>query len=346
MSRSEGGWRSDLFCPRLPYVMLRRKAPCAAAVALLSGLSALLLLRHLPSAAGPERERRPPPWSPESRALRQACEALAGGEGKAFVWGPHLRPARNGSAPCREYLLDSHYLARSLSAEEAAFPLAYILTVHKDFGTFERVFRALYVPHNVYCVHVDEKAPAAFKREVGRLLDCFPNAFLASRAEPVVYAGISRLQADLNCMEDLLRASVRWEYLLNMCGQDFPLKTNREMVRHLRRFRGKNITPGILPPAPITVRTKHVYKEHMSKGASRMVRMAALKQPPPHNLTIYFGSAYVALTRPFVEFLFQDRRALDLLEWSKDTYSPDEHFWVTLNRIPGPRILNHVTMNS
>lgn len=30
-----------------------------------------------------------------------------------------------------------------------------------------------------------------------------------------------------------------------------------------------------------------------------------------------------------------DQHALDLLSWSKDTYSPDEHFWVTLNRIPG-----------
>ena len=58
------------------------------------------------------------------------------------------------------------------------------------------------------------------------------------------------------------------------------------------------------------------------------------KMSPPHNLTIYFGSTYVALTREFTNFVLQDQRAIDLLGWSKDTYSPDEHFWVTLNRIP------------
>ncbi|XP_077209294.1 N-acetyllactosaminide beta-1,6-N-acetylglucosaminyl-transferase-like [Paroedura picta] len=308
--------------------MLRRKSPFLLGAAVLSGLSALLLLRPGP---WPSPARRPR-GSAESRLLRRACEALRRDE-RAFVWGRPLATAWNGS--CGDYLRAGRYVPRPLSAEEAAFPLAFVVTLHKDFGTFERVFRALYAPHNVYCVHVDEKAPDAFKRDVARLLRCFPNAFLASRAEPVVYAGISRLQADLHCMRDLLRSGVRWRYLLNLCGQDFPLKTNLELVRHLKRFQGRNITPGILPPAPITLRTRHVYRERMSKRASYVVRTAALKRPPPHNLTVYFGSAYVALTRPFVEFVFRDRRALDLLEWSKDTYSPDEHFWVTLNRIPG-----------
>lgn len=52
-----------------------------------------------------------------------------------------------------------------------------------------------------------------------------------------------------------------------------------------------------------------------------------LKTPPPHQLIIYFGTAYVALTRDFVNFILNDERAIALLEWSKDTYSPDEHFW-------------------
>ena len=52
-------------------------------------------------------------------------------------------------------------------------------------------------------------------------------------------------------------------------------------------------------------------------------------------MTIYFGTAYVALSREFANFVLRDQQALDLLSWSKDTYSPDEHFWVTLNRIPG-----------
>ncbi|KFV41715.1 N-acetyllactosaminide beta-1,6-N-acetylglucosaminyl-transferase, isoform B, partial [Tyto alba] len=82
-------------------------------------------------------------------------------------------------------------------------------------------------------------------------------------------------------------------------------------------------------------RTKYVHREQLYSSFSFMLWTLVRKAPPPHNLTIYFGSAYVAVTRPFVEFVLRDRRAVDLLAWSEDTYSPDEHFWVTLNRIPG-----------
>nr|XP_006138892.2 N-acetyllactosaminide beta-1,6-N-acetylglucosaminyl-transferase [Pelodiscus sinensis] len=300
------------------------------AVPLLSAVALVLL--HKGELPGSGKGARPAA-SLQSVLLRRSCDALLKGK-KAFVWGAPLQPASRGLA-CRQYLLRSHYITRPLSAEEAAFPLAYIMTLHKEFATFERLFRAVYMPHNVYCVHVDEKATAEFKQEVETLLNCFPNAFVASKNEPVIYAGISRLQADLNCMKDLLESEVQWKYLLNTCGQDFPLRTNKEIVRHLKGFKGKNITPGVLPPAHVILRTKYIHKEHIGVDSSYMKNTNVLKMPPPHNLTIYFGSAYIAVTKPFVEFILRDQRAIDLLEWSKDTYSPDEHFWVTLNRIPG-----------
>uniref|UniRef100_A0A8C5NUI2 Glucosaminyl (N-acetyl) transferase 2, I-branching enzyme n=1 Tax=Jaculus jaculus TaxID=51337 RepID=A0A8C5NUI2_JACJA len=250
-------------------------------------------------------------------------------------------PTPVGRVPCQDYLSQSHYITSPLSEEEAAFPLAYVMVIHKDFGTFERLFRAIYMPQNVYCVHVDEKAPVEFQKSVWQLLSCFSNAFVASKRENVVYAGFSRLQADLNCMEELVASPVPWKYLLNACGQDFPLKTNLEIVRYLKGFKGKNITPGVLPPAHAVPRTKYVHQEYIGKQGSFVKRTNILKTSPPHQLTIYFGTAYVALTRDFVNFVLNDKRATDLLLWSKDTYSPDEHFWVTLNRIPGQLRAQH-----
>ncbi|KAK2534152.1 Gcnt2 [Columba guinea] len=268
-----------------------------------------------------------------SSTLEEACKALA--EDKVYFRKENALKTSFGESSCMEYITQNHYITHALSAEEAAFPIAYIMTLHKEFETFERLFRAVYMPQNIYCIHVDAKAPATFQQAVQRLVGCFPNAFLASRMERVVYAGISRLRADLHCMRDLLASSVPWRYLLNTCGQDFPLKTNREIVRLLKGFAGKNITPGGLPPPHITTRTKYVHREQLYSFFSFMLWTFVRKSPPPHNMTIYFGSAYVALTRPFVEFVLRDQRAIDLLAWSEDTYSPDEHFWVTLNRIPG-----------
>ncbi|XP_060228963.1 N-acetyllactosaminide beta-1,6-N-acetylglucosaminyl-transferase isoform X3 [Meriones unguiculatus] len=268
----------------------------------------------------------------DSVMLTQVCTSFINGK-TPFLWRKKLMIHEEPS--CTEYVTQSHYITAPLSQEEVEFPLAYVMVIHHNFDTFARLFRAIFMPQNIYCVHVDEKATAEFKGAVEQLVSCFPNAFLASKMEPVVYGGISRLQADLNCIKDLVASEVPWKYVLNTCGQDFPLKTNKEIVQYLKGLKGKNLTPGVLPPAHAIGRTKYVHREHLSKELSYVIRTAVLKPPPPHNLTIYFGSAYVALSREFADFVLQDPRAVDLLHWSKDTFSPDEHFWVTLNRIPG-----------
>ncbi|KAM4687660.1 N-acetyllactosaminide beta-1,6-N-acetylglucosaminyl-transferase-like [Discoglossus pictus] len=270
-------------------------------------------------------------FSNKAMLLDASCKALIKNK-KIFFWGKSMETSTR-NLTCHEYLIRNHYITSPLSEEEAGFPLAYIMTLHKDFNTFERLFRALYMPQNIFCIHVDERVSADYILTVQSLVDCFPNVFLASKMEPVVYAGISRLQADLNCMKDLVRSEVPWKYVINTCGQDFPLKTNKEIIQYLKKFNGTNITPGVLPPDDVKPRTKYVHREDIVHLYVERTKIE--KSPPPHNLTIYFGTAYVALTREFTRFILEDQRAIDLLKWSKDTYSPDEHYWVTLNRIPG-----------
>ncbi len=60
-----------------------------------------------------------------------------------------------------------------------------------------------------------------------------------------------------------------------------------------------------------------------------------MKSPPPHNIAMFVGSAYFTLSREFVVFVNQSPIASDFLAWTEDTYSPDEHFWATLVRVPG-----------
>ncbi|KAK1339700.1 hypothetical protein QTO34_018255 [Cnephaeus nilssonii] len=211
--------------------------------------------------------------------LAETCHQIL--KGKVFYLTENALKTTLSGSSCYEYMAQSHYITETLSEEEAGFPLAYSVTIHKDFGTFERLFRAIYMPQNVYCVHVDEKAPAAFKGAVEQLLSCFPNAFLASKREPVVYGGISRLQADLNCLRDLVASEVPWKYAINTCGQDFPLKTNKEIVQYLKGFKGKNITPGVLPPDHAIGRTKYVHQEILHTKNSYVLKTEKLKTSPP-----------------------------------------------------------------
>ncbi|KAM9408828.1 beta-1,3-galactosyl-O-glycosyl-glycoprotein beta-1,6-N-acetylglucosaminyltransferase 7 isoform 2-T2 [Pholidichthys leucotaenia] len=257
-----------------------------------------------------------PPWLPER-----------------YVLNKHLN--------CNNLKRQLHFITRPLSREEENYPLAFILTIHKELELFIRLFRAIYMPQNVYCIHVDAKASLEYQEAIWKLVSCFPNTFMSSRQETVTYAGFSRLQADLNCMKDLAKSKIGWRKAVNLCGQDFPLLTNLELVQYMQRkeWRDKNMTPGVKQPKSMRHRTQTRYKE--IKGLHVFpIWPGKKKGPPPHNLEIYFGTAYYVLTRPFVDFVLNSPIAVDLLEWSKDTYSPDEHYWVTLNHIkeaPGSR---------
>ncbi|KAJ8034543.1 Beta-1,3-galactosyl-O-glycosyl-glycoprotein beta-1,6-N-acetylglucosaminyltransferase [Holothuria leucospilota] len=238
----------------------------------------------------------------------------------------------NFTQNCSSFRKARKYPEQPNSKEEEAYPLAYIIVTHKEVAQVERLLRAIYQPQNVYCIHPDKKSSEIFHNALRSLASCFENVFIVSKVLSVQYAGFTRLQADVNCMSDLLQTQVQWKYVMNLCGQDFPLKTNLEIVRQLKAYNGHNDITGILPPPFIKPRTQGHFE---SNANGKIVRGRGLKKPPPHNFTIYFGSAYYAATRSYVNYVITDQRAVDLLKWSEDTWSPDEHYWVTLQRYPG-----------
>ncbi|XP_063301783.1 beta-1,3-galactosyl-O-glycosyl-glycoprotein beta-1,6-N-acetylglucosaminyltransferase 3-like [Pelobates fuscus] len=239
----------------------------------------------------------------------------------------------NLTRDCKFYKNTRKFITFPLSRAEEHFPIAYSMVVHDQIEMFERLLRAIYTPQNIYCVHVDAKSQDIFKETVRAMANCFDNVFVASKLEKVVYASWSRVQADLNCMEDLLRSKVQWRYLLNTCGTDFPLKTNAEMVKILKMLNGKNSMETEETPNHKMRRWKFHFEtdDHIHMTDTE-------KSPPPGNVRMFSGNAYIVVSRDFVRSLFEDPLLKEFVEWEKDTYSPDEHMWATLNRmarVPG-----------
>ncbi|XP_070618257.1 beta-1,3-galactosyl-O-glycosyl-glycoprotein beta-1,6-N-acetylglucosaminyltransferase 3 [Erythrolamprus reginae] len=235
----------------------------------------------------------------------------------------------NLTKDCRNFKERRRFIGFPLSEEEENFPIAYSMVIHENIEMFERLLRSIFAPQNVYCVHVDRKSPELFQRAVQAIASCFDNVFLASKQESVVYASWLRVQADLNCMKDLLQSPVRWRYLLNTCGADFPIKTNTEIVRALKLLNGKNNMESEKP----SDHKRNRWKYH-HEVTDTIVQTSVIKSPPPQNSPMFTGNAYIVVTREFVEHIFKDPVARRLIEWAKDTYSPDEHLWATLHRMP------------
>ncbi|KAM6902227.1 beta-1,3-galactosyl-O-glycosyl-glycoprotein beta-1,6-N-acetylglucosaminyltransferase 4-like [Xenentodon cancila] len=223
------------------------------------------------------------------------------------------------------------------SEKERDFPIAYSLVVHKYAEMVERLLRAVYSPSNIYCIHYDQKSSADFIAAMEGLARCLPNVFIASKRESVYYASVSRLKADLNCLSDLLGSEVKWKYVINLCGQDFPLKSNMQLVSELKKLNGSNMLETSRPSELKRQRFSfhHELKDSSFEYQKLPVKTEQAKTPPPHGIEMFIGNAYFVLSRQFVLHLDSSAEAKDFLAWSEDTYSPDEHFWATLVRVPG-----------
>jgi beta-1,3-galactosyl-O-glycosyl-glycoprotein beta-1,6-N-acetylglucosaminyltransferase/N-acetyllactosaminide beta-1,6-N-acetylglucosaminyltransferase len=230
---------------------------------------------------------------------------------------------------CDVFLSKYNYGNYFVTDEEYDFPIAFSILTYKDAMQTEKLLRSIYRSHNVYCIHVDKNAKPSLHRAINNIAKCLHNVFIASKLEDVIYAGFSRLQADLNCISDLVSyTSVPWKYFINIPHQQFPLKTNSEIVKILKIYNGANDVEGITNPARM-FRIRYM-KSFKLKG-NNIVNTGQNKSPPPHNITVVKGSAYGAFSRAFVNFALHDKIAMDVLNWCRDVKSPDEYFWATLN---------------
>lgn len=243
----------------------------------------------------------------------------------------------NLTSNCSSFTQLRGYDKVCVSDEEMDFPIAYSLVVHKSAWMVERLIRVLYSPSNIYCIHYDKKSSAQFISAMEGLARCLPNVFIVSKQESVFYASISRLNADLNCLSDLLASEVKWRYAINLCGQDFPLKSNIELVAELKKLKGANMLETSRPTEFKKQRyTYHHELRDVSFEYQKLpVKTEKTKEPPPHAIEMFSGNAYFVLSREFVAHMQTSPVVKDFLTWSEDTYSPDEHFWATLVRLPG-----------
>ena len=203
-------------------------------------------------------------------------------------------------------------------------------------------------------------------RDLSQYAQCFENIILVPDRLNVTYGGFNRLDADLKCMRLLLQADHDWRHLINLCGQDFPINSNARIesfTRNLKltesaiqsielpsnhdKYRRVNRRQWTINEAPddfggVDDDGAAFDKEKMWFYAKNETYLN--ESPFPK---IYFGSAYNIFSRRFLAWSFVNEKAVAFLNWSKATYSPDEHYWATLIRYRNvrTRFLTRLTKN-
>ena len=235
---------------------------------------------------------------------------------------------------CDKFKLSRGYDVEPPNKMEAAFPIAFNILFHSNVEQLERLLRVIYRPQNQYCIHVDRKTPDNVLEAVEYITNCFDNVFIASKLEIVIYASHTRLLADINCMRDHVARNRDWKYLLNLASSELPLRTNLELVEILKIFNGSNDIHEVFKTLDKSrFELKHFTYIDLRKKSGYIIHTKKAKEEPPSSLTITKGNAYNVFSRAFIEFALDDPDAKELLDWSADTLTPDEHYWATLNNL-------------
>ncbi|XP_052200524.1 beta-glucuronosyltransferase GlcAT14B-like [Diospyros lotus] len=190
--------------------------------------------------------------------------------------------------------------------------LAYLISGSKgDCESLKRTLRALYHPLNQYVVHLDLEASAEERLELVKfvrdeaLFERVGNVRVVLRSNLVTYRGPTMVSNTLHAAAILLKEGGEWDWFINLSASDYPLVTQDDMLHTLSTIpRDLNFIehtsdigwkefhrakPVIIDPGLYSLQKSDVF-------------WVTEKRSLPTAYKLFTGSAWMMLSRPFIEF--------------------------------------------
>ena len=217
------------------------------------------------------------------------------------------------------------------------YQIAYVILVHMNLGNVATLIDALADPTAFIYLHVDLSAPESFHKEVRKLIKGRKHIALMPTSFTVSWGHVSLLWVELRAFFDLLDL-IDFEYVINLSGSDYPLKSAKTIFNHLEKRPGSNWMWWANPPQwQYDQRLLNMYhcREFQGDSDKKCIlteqshgyrTMDGLLQLFPH---IYKTSQWVILHRSAVEYLRTSESGKLLLMHSEHTLIPDEMFFST-----------------
>ncbi|CAN6352557.1 unnamed protein product [Urochloa humidicola] len=212
-----------------------------------------------------------------------------------------------------------------------------------DASALRRVLLALYHPRNRYILHLDAEAPDSGRRDLAAGLAAHPviasaaNVRVVDRANLITYRGPTMVANTLHAAAAFLwghagAGGTDWDWFINLSASDYPLVTQDDLIhvfsklprdlnfidhtsdigwKEFQRAKPVIIDPGL----------------YMKKKAD--VFWIPQRRSVPTAFKLFTGSAWMALSRPFVEYCIWGWDNLPrtvLMYYSNFISSPEGYF--------------------
>lgn len=205
--------------------------------------------------------------------------------------------------------------------------IGYLLLVHRFPEQFKRLFKAIYDPRNTYVVHVDKNSGAALDANIRHFLQPYGNAeVMEGRA--ALWGGYSLVDAELRGMQHLLAMDQNWTHFINLSGQDFPLKTQAQVMAHLRAHPNREYIK-VLDQKKIRPDTMRRIGEFVIERGDQIEQTLTMR-PFLDGATPYIGNQWMIVSRAFCNFVCNDALTDRYKAFYRNTFIADEGFFQTV----------------
>ncbi|XP_068344809.1 beta-glucuronosyltransferase GlcAT14B-like [Pyrus communis] len=217
--------------------------------------------------------------------------------------------------------------------------LAYLISGSAgDGGSLKRTLKALYHPRNQYAVHLDLEASAEERLDLAKFVKEEPmfvklgNVRAVLKANLVTYRGPTMVTNTLHAAAILLKEGGDWDWFINLSASDYPLVTQDDLLHVLSSIprnlnfiehtsdigwkEDQRAKPIIIDPG--------LYSQQKSDVFS-----ISQKRSVPTAYKLFTGSAWMMLSRPFIEYIlwgWDNLPRIVLMYYANFLSSPEGYF--------------------
>lgn len=205
--------------------------------------------------------------------------------------------------------------------------IAYLILVHRLPNQFKKLFKAIYDSTNFYLIHIDKKANPEIGEDIKTFLKQYPNVHILDN-ENVIWGGYSMVQTELDGMKYLLSMNAKWDYFINLSGQDYPLKSQKIIKEFLSKNNGKSYIKiddqKKIRPETMN-RIENYFEEIEDRISDKTHKRGYMKDVIP-----YIGGQWMILTRNCCEFINNSLEVKRFEDYYLNTLIADESFFQTV----------------
>lgn len=190
--------------------------------------------------------------------------------------------------------------------------LAYLISGTKgDSQRMMRTLQAVYHPRNQYVLHMDLEAPPRERLNLSMSVKNDPtfrevdNVRVMAQSNLVTYKGPTMVACTLQAIAVLLKESLTWDWFINLSASDYPLMTQDDLLHVFSNLsRNLNFVENMeLVGWKLNQRAKPIVIDpalYLSRKSDLAV--TTQRRSIPSSFKLFTGSAWVVLTRSFVEY--------------------------------------------